>query len=235
MKANTIRTMKSPLKNPRHEAFALQIANGQKLERAHELAGFKPDRKTAWSLRHRPDISRRVEELLRERAAADTKRFVRRQKKFDDLQLLAIEELKKLVFFDIREIVQWARKPILSPDGELLDMADQIAVTPSSKLSAAAAAAIKNVFNKGGAVRVELHDKQAALLAILKLTGAFKDDNPPPSAVTVNQVNIGGQSGIEAARKVAFLIRAAASASAAPQLIVTQSAPDEASAQSDKS
>ena len=45
-------TMSTTLSNTRHEAFALHIANGHKLQHAHELGGFKPDRKTAWSLRH---------------------------------------------------------------------------------------------------------------------------------------------------------------------------------------
>jgi hypothetical protein len=71
----------APLPNPHHEAFALHIANGHKSERAHELAGFKPDRKTTWSLGHRPDITRRVEELLKRRVEADTRRRVRREKK----------------------------------------------------------------------------------------------------------------------------------------------------------
>jgi phage terminase small subunit len=227
--------MSTPLRNSRHEAFALQIANGQKLERAHELAGFKPNRKTAWSLRHSPDVARRVEELLQVRVAADTRCFVRRQKKFDDLQLLAIEELKKIAFADVREVAQWDRRPVFSPDGEVVSIVEDVRAVPSAQLSPVAAASIKSVFNKGGAVRVELHDKQAALLAILKLTGAFKDDNAPPSSVTVNQVNVGGLSAIEAARRVAFLIRSAVAIQpAGPQLIGEQSALGEAPAQSDK-
>jgi hypothetical protein len=222
----------SPLNNPRHEAFALQIVNGHKLERAHELAGFNADRKTAWSLRHRPDISRRVDELLRERAAADTKRFVRRQKKFDDLQLAAIEELKKIAFADVREVAQWGPKPTFSPDGDLIGIEEQVRVTPADQLSEAAAASIKGVFAKAGGVRLELHDKRQALVDILKITGAFKDDKPPAASLTVNQININGESAIEAARKVAFLIRSAAAL--APQLIGEQPAPDEAKAQSDK-
>jgi hypothetical protein len=74
-------TMSTTVSNTRHEAFALQIANGHKLERANELVGFKPDRKTAWSLRHRPDIARRVSELLKERVQADSRRRVRREKR----------------------------------------------------------------------------------------------------------------------------------------------------------
>jgi hypothetical protein len=201
-----------PLPRPRDEGFALAILAGHKLAVAYQRAGFiGKDKKAPWVLRHRPDVAARIDWLLDYRVKADTKRFVRRQKKFDDLQAKAVAELEKIAFSDVREVVQWDRKPVLSPDGEILTIADQISVTPSGQLSPAAAAAIKSVFNKGSAVRVELHDKQAALLAILKLTGAFKEDKPPPSPVTVNQVNVGG-SALEATRRIGFMLASLAAA-----------------------
>jgi len=165
-----ITSMSAPLRNARHEAFALQIANGHKLERAHELAGFKPDRKTAWSLRHRPDISLRVDQLLKERVQADTRRRVRREKKEEDLRDRVIEELERIAFADVRDVMKWNREPVVSPDGEVLDVVDRITVTASEKLSDSSAAAIKSVFQKAGSLRVELHDKRAALEALGKAT-----------------------------------------------------------------
>ena len=55
------------LKNAKHERFAQEVASGKKLEEAHELAGYKPDRGTASKLRQTTSISQRVSELLAER------------------------------------------------------------------------------------------------------------------------------------------------------------------------
>lgn len=53
------------LYNARHERFCQEVAvNGQKLEKAYEIAGFRPSRKNAWALRQRKDISGRIEALL---------------------------------------------------------------------------------------------------------------------------------------------------------------------------
>jgi hypothetical protein len=227
----------NPLHNARHEAFALAIAAGHRLVAAYQCAGFtSKDPKQAWLLRHRPEVNARVEWLLNERVRRDTKRFVRHQKKIEDLQLAALEELKNIAFADVREVAQWGPKPTFSPDGDLIGIEEQVRVTPADQLSEAAAASIKGVFAKAGGVRLELHDKRQALVDILKITGAFKDDRPPAASLTVNQVNIGHMNAIDAARRVAFLIRSAtALAPTAPQLIGEQPAPDEAKAQSDKS
>ena len=91
------------------------------MKRAHELAGFKPDRKTTWSLRHRPDVARRVEVILNHREQADTMHRARREKKDEDLRDRVIEELKRIAFADVREVVNWKREPVISPDGEVLD------------------------------------------------------------------------------------------------------------------
>jgi phage terminase small subunit len=212
--------MNAILKNARHEAFALQIANGHKLERAHELAGFKPDRKTAWTLRHRPDISRRVEELLKERVQADTRRRVRREKKDEDLRDRVIEELRRIAFADVREVMKWNREPVMSPDGEVLDIVDRVTVTASDKLTDSSAAAIKSVFQKAGSLRVELHDKRAALEALAKILKG--DDVQPAGAIKVTQVNVGSLGAVDIAQRIAFLMSSAAAAAQrqpAPEVI----------------
>jgi hypothetical protein len=58
------------LRNIRHEAFAQAIANGHSAFKAHEIAGFFPDRANAGRLRHRDDISLRVDEILATRTKA---------------------------------------------------------------------------------------------------------------------------------------------------------------------
>jgi hypothetical protein len=80
-------------------------------------------------------------------------------------------------------------------------------VKDSAKLSREARAAIRSVFTKAGALRIDMHDKLAALVALHKiLTG--KDDLPSQS-LTINQTNLGKVDALDAARKVAFLLAAA--------------------------
>jgi hypothetical protein len=64
------------LRNIRHEAFAQAIASGHSAVKAHEIAGFFPDRANAGRLRHRDDISRRVDEILATRTKAIDKALV---------------------------------------------------------------------------------------------------------------------------------------------------------------
>jgi hypothetical protein len=64
------------LRNTRHEAFAQAVANGHSAFKAHEIAGFFPDRANAGRLRHRDDISRRVDEILAARTKAIDKALV---------------------------------------------------------------------------------------------------------------------------------------------------------------
>ncbi len=106
--------------------------------------------------------------------------------------------------------MNWKRDPILSSDGEVLDIVDRISVTASNKLSNDAAAAIKGVFQKGGQVRVEFHDKRAALESLVKLLNT--DSAPLPPSMTVNQVNIGQMNSLDLARRVAFLLSATGAA-----------------------
>ena len=66
----------------------------------------------------------------------------------------------------------------------------------------------ESVFGKSGQVRIEMHDKQAALLALAKHLRLF-DEPPVPPAITVNQLNVGKMDALEVARRVAFVLAAA--------------------------
>jgi phage terminase small subunit len=61
----------------KHERFAQALAGGESATEAHASAGYTRNRKTASQLRHRPDVSGRVEELLAERAEIQAKATVR--------------------------------------------------------------------------------------------------------------------------------------------------------------
>ena len=58
------------LRNYRHELFAEAIANGYSAVKAHEIAGFLPDRGNAWRLQRRHDIRQRIDQLVAGRQRA---------------------------------------------------------------------------------------------------------------------------------------------------------------------
>jgi phage terminase small subunit len=61
------------LRNIRHERLAQEIVKGAKLEDAHRAAGLSGNRKSAWKIRQRADVIRRIEELLDQRDQVEAK------------------------------------------------------------------------------------------------------------------------------------------------------------------
>lgn len=57
------------LKNGRHELFAQQIAKGKTADEAYKLAGFKPHRGNAATLRAKQNVADRIAELQEKVAA----------------------------------------------------------------------------------------------------------------------------------------------------------------------
>ena len=160
-------------------------------------------------LRNRPDIKARVNWLLVQRVENDTKRRHKGEKKFGDLRTRTMKELERVAFSDVREIVQWRRVPIIDSDGSVVGYQDEVIATPSHELSRDAAASIKEVSTKSGAVRIATHDKLAALDKIARALGLFQESAPPPQSVNVQQINVGDVQALELARRLAFLLATA--------------------------
>lgn len=118
-----------------------------------------------------------------------------------------MKELEDIAFQDIREVVDWRREPVTNAEGEVVDVTETMAIRDSKALTPAAAKSVKGVFLKSGKLRVEMHDKRAALEALAKILKG--DDVQPAGNVTVNQVNVGNVDAIGAAQRVAFLLAAA--------------------------
>lgn len=198
----------SPLPNARHEAFALAVSTGRKLLDAYAAAGFTgKTHASAWKLRHDPRVAARVNALAMERVKADTRSFTRRQKVKGDILDAAVKRLADLAFTDLREIVSWADEPEFDADGALVTVRKRLVLRDSADISPQAATLLKGAFVKAGEVRIETHDQRAALVDLVKL---LKGSDAAPSQVTVNQVNVGSMSAIDAAQRVAFLLAAAA-------------------------
>jgi phage terminase small subunit len=60
------------LGNAKQERFAQEVAGGKSSPEAYALAGYKPDRKNAHSLRHKVVVARRITALLTARADRET-------------------------------------------------------------------------------------------------------------------------------------------------------------------
>jgi hypothetical protein len=81
------------LKNIRHECFARAVADGHSAFKAHEIAGFSANRANAGRLRHRDDISRRVDEIIASRTEA-----------FDQTTATAAEKAGVSTYWVIRQL-----------------------------------------------------------------------------------------------------------------------------------
>ena len=199
-----------PLANVRHERFCWAIAQGHRLGPAYEIAGFEgKSPRLPWQLRHKPFIEARVNWLLEQRIEADTRARHPKEKKIADLKSRLIRELERIAFSDPRDIVQWERVPVLDTEGVVLGWRDEVIATPSRLLGAEQAAQVRSVTTKSGALKIETHDKLAALDKLARILGAYQEPpTPPASSVTVNQMNVGSGSlnALEAVRRLAFAL-----------------------------
>jgi hypothetical protein len=155
---------------------------------------------------------------LGERVKAETRSFTRRQKKSGDLLAQVVEELKDVAFQDVREIADWRREAVTNADGEVVGVNETVAFRDSKSLTPAAARAIKGIMIKGGRLTLETHDKLKALETLARILKG--DDVATSQTVNVTQVNVGATDAIDAARRIAFLLQAAAHA--APRTIEGQ-------------
>jgi hypothetical protein len=185
-----------------------------------QLAGYMgKDPSSLNGIRRAPDIDARVTWLLERRIEADTKARHKAEKPLHDLRSRVIRELERIAFSDARDVVQWQRQPIVDDHGNVTGYREEMTPTPSHKLKADQAAAVKGVTTKSGSLKIELHDKLAALDKLGRMLGLFHDA-APAAHVTVNQMNLNEcpDTALEAARRLAFaLAKAEQAAIATPQ------------------
>ena len=217
---------KKPLPVARREIFAQYVARGVAVREAYQLAGYKgKDPSSLNGIRRAPDIDARVTWLLERRIEADTKARHKTEKPLHDLRSRVIRELERIAFSDARDVVQWQRQPIVDDHGNVTGYREEITPTPSHKLKAAQAAAVKGVTTKSGSLKIELHDKLAALDKLGRMLGLFQDA-APAAHVTVNQMNLNDcpETALESARRLAFaLAKAQHAAIATPRPAVIES------------
>lgn len=170
------------LKNPRHEAFAQQLANGKPANEAYVMAGYKANDGNAARLKATDAIKARVAEIQGKAAERV------------EVSLVDImRELERIGFADIRKAVKWdpvglslnAVAKGSEPD-TLLIKNNCVSLVSSDELDDDTARAIAEVSQspKGG-LRIRFHDKRAALVELAKLKQAAQEkppaDQPAPS------------------------------------------------------
>ena len=84
---------------------------------------------------------------------------------------------------------------MLDAEGNVLGWRDEVIATPSRLLRVDQAAQVRSVTTKAGVLKIEAHDKLAALDKLARVLGVYQEPpTAPASTVTVNQVNLGGRS-----------------------------------------
>ena len=107
-----------PLALPNRELFAQAVASGVPVQAAYERAGFTGNKTTRSHLRHDPQVDARVTWLLTDRIRADTAARHRREKPLADLRARVVRELERVAFADLRNVVQWERRPVVDRGGQ---------------------------------------------------------------------------------------------------------------------
>jgi phage terminase small subunit len=156
---------------PKQERFCWLYVEKSSASEAYRLAyDVGPDTKpesihrSAAELLANPKVTSRIEAIraeLRERSAITLDHLV--------------EALRPIAFSDIRKVVKWGSAvPLKDPEtGEIVVVQDIIVRDDID--DAAAAMIAKIVRGKDGSLRVEMHDKLAAIEKIAKLLGLLKE------------------------------------------------------------
>lgn len=199
-----------PLANVKHERFCWAIVQGHRLGLAYEIAGFGgKSPRLPWQLRHKPSVDARINWLLAKRIEDDTKAHHKAERKISDTRERVIRELERLAFNDVRNLVQWGRKPVYDEDGQVVGFVDDMTVRPSHLMTPEQAASVRSVTTKSGTLKFEMHDKLGALEKLAKVLGLYVEPVAPAfvsQSVTVNQLNVNDDNALEAARRLAFAL-----------------------------
>jgi phage terminase small subunit len=157
-----------PLPNQRHERFAQALAQGKTATEAYVLAGYKANDGNASRMKGNERISARVQKIVgraAERAEVSVERILR--------------ELAAIAFSDIGKAVTWGPSVQVreeeDEDGRRVKViTSAVLLVPSEKLDQDTARAIAAVSQGStGALRIKMHDKLAALVALGKHLGMF--------------------------------------------------------------
>lgn len=172
------------LGNAKHELFAQAMAKGSKLEDAMRDAGYAPNRANGVRVYSTPGVKERIEELLAQRQVIDQLATMRAIRTLQIDKERVLGELARIAFSDIRKLVKWSSSKITEIDNKAAApgepavvrniVTNEVEIVPSAELDDDTAAAIAEIWQtNSGAVRIRMHDKQAALVDIGRHLGMF--------------------------------------------------------------
>ena len=139
------------LKNIRHERFCLELIKGKSATEAFVKAGYKDNPQNAGRLTKNEMVRRRIAELsekVEERALVSVERLT--------------QEYARLAYSDVTDVVEF--------DGR------KMTLKPSASLSPDVTAAISEVRHTKEGIVVKFHNKVAALDALARHKGMFKEN-----------------------------------------------------------
>lgn len=140
----------------KHKRFVDEYLIDLNATRAYKAAyncAEKTAQQSGWQLLHRPAVQRAVQKAMEER-----------QKRCHVDQDRVLQELAKIAFANIRDVISWDERGITVRASNELHEAD-----------AAAVAEVSVTFNEYGSnVRVKMHDKRAALVDLGNHLGIFE-------------------------------------------------------------
>lgn len=157
------------LKNAKHERFAQGIAEGMSGADAYLWAGYasnaKAARVSATRLLANATIKTRIAELLKRREDIEVKATEKAVNKLAISKERVLAELAKIAFADAGDYFDWG------PDGVTVKSKSELTYDQRVVVSEVS----QTVTEKGGTIRVKLHDKQAALVNLGKHLGIFRE------------------------------------------------------------
>jgi phage terminase small subunit len=172
------------LRNVRHERFAQDIAAGKSAAQAYLAAGLRADRRSAWRVRHRSDVVRRVDELIQTERKLERQAMAKAAQRYEVTAERVIGELARIGFANIHDLIE------IGDDGE-----PRVSLAAISRDEAAALQEVTVEHRQvgrdgkpqqGRRIKVKLGDKISALVALGKHLGLFVE----PARTDVNVLNV---------------------------------------------
>jgi phage terminase small subunit len=171
------------LRNTRHEIFAQEVAAGKSAAAAYLAAGLKADRRSAWRVRHRPDVVRRIDELIQTEREQQKQALAKAARRYE-VTADRVVELAKIAFGNILDLIE------IDTDGEPRVNLAAVTYDQAAGLKELSIEEVRagntGTAQKGRRIRVKLGDKISALVALGKHLGLFVE----PARKDVNVLNV---------------------------------------------
>jgi phage terminase small subunit len=170
------------LKNHQHELFVQQLASGKSAADAYMAAGYARHNTRPWQLLRRREVRERLDQIL---GAAANRAGIAAER--------ILNEYARIAFADIGKVATWRttiEEKVRKRYGRVITEKIKVVefdVKDTADLDEDTRAAIAKVW-KGpkDTVRVEFHDKRAALRDLARMIGLFREPDENDGDVTVN-------------------------------------------------